>query len=772
MVNGTAVLARPTSRIAGMVRNGSPLSDALSGVQCRKRDKREVSFDVSRIETVLRKCFTSVGYAEADIPGMVERITNNVVKAIASSAPSIVDVEEVQRYVVQQLFVADLFDAAEHYQNYRESHRLARINAPISPEAAQAVANDRRHFPSDLQYFQLVSKFARWNEEAKRRETWDEVCTRVMYWFAKLPGVSGRLRDDEWTMLREAMYGLKASPAMRVVQMAGPALDRCNVGVYNCAYHPIKDLFALAELLYILMQGSGNGFTVEYDYIADLPRIRKQKKNAQPKEHVIEDSTEGWCDALFFGLTAWFNGEDVTYDYSKIRPAGARLKTKGGRASGPEPLRTLLTFARDRILARQGKQLPDIDVHDLCCMIGKIVQVGGVRRASCISLSDLDSTAMRHAKSGNWYEHNRQRTMANNSAVYNEKPSVDVFMEEWLALMRSGSGERGICNRYAMAAKLPKRRKDIGLWGMNPCGEIILRPFQFCNLSIAIARPDDTEETLTEKVRIATYFGVMQSTATNFRYIRPDWKKNCEEERLLGVDITGHADCPLIRDGAPGRDALLQRLKKVVHDTKAELAKRFEINESTADTTVKPSGDSSVFFDCGSGISARFAQYQWRWCRESKTSPLARFLVDQGVPHAEAPEDASLFVFGFPRKAPEGCLLRDDQDAIQQLENWLLWKRNWAEHSVSATIYIRPDEWFRAGAWVYDHFDEITGLSFMPKDNGTYRYAPNEEMTKEQYEEAMNNFPEVAWEKLCRYETEDNTESAHTLACVGGSCDL
>jgi ribonucleoside-diphosphate reductase alpha chain len=345
-------------------------------------------------------------------------------------------------------------------------------------------------------------------------------------------------------------------------------------------------------------------------------------------------------------------------------------------------------------------------------------------------------------------------------------------MEEWLALMRSGSGERGICNRHAMAAKLPKRRKDVGMWGMNPCGEIVLRPFQFCNLSIVVARPDDTEETLARKVRIATYFGVMQSTATSFRYIRPEWKKNVEEERLIGVDITGHADCPLIRDGAPGRDALLQRLKKVVHDTKVELAGRFEINESTADTTVKPSGDSSVFFDCGSGISARFAQYQWRWVRESMHSPTARFLIDQGVPYAQAPEDPSLLVFGFPRKAPEGCLLRDDQDAIQQLENWLLWKRNWAEHSVSATIYIRPEEWFRAGAWVYDHFDEITGLSFMPKDNGTYRYAPNEEMTKEQYEEVMASFPEIHWEKLCRYESEDNTESAHTLACTGGSCDL
>lgn len=769
MVNGTVTAARP-NRISGLLQSGSSLSAMVSDVTCRKRDKREIPFDVQRIERALNSCFNSVGYAAADIPGMVETISKNVVLAVAATGQSLLDVEDVQRYVVQQLFVANLFDAAEHYQNYRESRRLARINAPISAEAAAAVAEDRRHFPTDLQYYQLIGKFSRWNEEEKRRETWDEVCTRVFGWFNKLPGVKGRLREDEWTMLREAMYGLQASPAMRVVQMAGPALDCCNVGVYNCAYHPIKDLFAFAELLYILMQGSGNGFSVEYDYVADLPRIKKQKKTPA-KMHKIIDSTEGWCDALFLGLKTWFNGEDIEFDYDLIRPAGARLKTKGGRASGPEPLRTLLTFARTLILGKQGKQLSDLDCHDLCCMIGKIVQVGGVRRASCLSASDRDSMAMRHCKSGNWWEKHVYRSMANNSAVYHEKPPIDEFMDEWLALVRSGSGERGIFNRYAASANRPARRKDAVMWGMNPCGEIILRPFQFCNLSIVVARPDDTEETLAYKVKVATYFGIMQSTATNFRYIRPDWKKNVEEERLLGVDITGHADCPLLRDGTPGRAELLQRLGKVVKEVKKDLAKRFEIPESTADTCVKPSGDSAVFFDCASGISARYAQYQWRWVRESMHSPVARFLIDEGVPHAVAPEDPSLFVFGFPRKAPEGATLRNDQTAIQQLENWLLWKKNWAEHSVSATIYVAPHEWLQVAAWVYDNFDHITGLSFLPKDNGTYRYAPNEEMTEEQYNEAMAKFPTIHWEKLCRYETDDQTESAQTMACFGGGCD-
>lgn len=768
---GSATAAARKNRISSLLRDGStPLTEIVAGVTCIKRDKREVPFDVARIESALTRCFTTVGYEAAEIPEMVTKISRNVVLAVTALGSQKFDVEEVQRYVVQQLFIANLFEAAEHYQNYRESHRLARVNAPVSAAAIAAVAEDRRHFPTDLQYYQMIGKFSRWNETEKRRETWKEICNRVTDWFKNLNGLGAILREDEWSMLYDAMYNLQASPAMRVVQMAGPSLDRCNVGVYNCAYHPIKDLFALAELLYILMQGSGNGFSVEYDYIGDLPRVRKQKKDQKVQVHVVADTTEGWCDAYYLGLKKWYGGEDIEYDYSLIRPAGARLITKGGRASGPEPLKKLLTFARTTILASQGKRLTDFAVHSLCCMTGKIVQVGGVRRASCLSASDRDSMAMRNCKSGSWWIANQHLSMANNSAVYEEKPPIEEFMEEWLALIRSKSGERGIFNRYAASASRPKRRKD-AVWGMNPCGEIVLRPFQFCNLSIAVARPDDTEETLTHKVRVATYFGVMQSTATKFRYIRSDWKKNCEEERLLGVDITGHADCPLLRAGVPGRDQLLQRLKAVVAETKVELAGRFGIPESTADTTVKPSGDSAVFFDCGSGISPRFAEHQLRWCRESMHSPVAKFLIDEGVPYATAPEDATLLVFGFPKKAPEGATLVKDLTALQQLENWLVWKLNWAEHSVSATIYVDEHEWLDVGAWVYAHFDQITGLSFLPRDNGSYSYAPNEALSKEAYDEAIAKFPTINWTKLCRYEDDDQTEASSTPACFGGSCE-
>jgi ribonucleoside-triphosphate reductase len=764
----TAIAGTRAARFSGLT-----LDEIAAEWSCRKRDGKVVPFAVNTIRRAVDRCFTSIGMADADRPEPVERVTRMTIMALASQHETdkvTVTVEDVQRIVIQQLWAAGLFDAAEHYQNYREQHRRARAERPISVEYARAVTKDQMHFPTDLQYYQFISKFSRWREEENRRETWQEaVFERIMPWFAKLPA-GEKLDQAEWDMLAYGMYDLQAFPAMRVVQMAGPALERCHVGVYNCAYHPIEDLQGFCELLYILMQGTGAAFSVEYDYIGDLPRIKKQKK-VPASVYVIEDSTEGWCNALDTGLRAWFSGTDVEFQYHQIRPAGTRLKTKGGRASGPEPLKTLLDYTRKLILGKQGRFLADIDVHDICCMVGKIVQVGGVRRASCLSLSDLDSQTMRHAKSGRWWESNSQRSMANNSSAYDTKPPVEVFMEEWLSLVRSKSGERGLFNREACTAHLPRRRKA-ARFGTNPCAEIILRPYQFCNLSIAIARPDDTEESLLRKVTIATYFGMLQTTATNFRYIRPDWKRNVEEERLLGVDITGHADCPLLQYGAPGRRELLAKLKARVDEIATMLSKRFGINRPAADTCVKPSGDSSVFFDCGSGISARFAQHQWRWVRESVHSPVAKFLIDEGVPYAPAPEDPSLYVFGYPKKAPKNCTLRNDLTAIQQLENWLEWKQVWAEHSVSATIYVEEHEWFATGAWVYDHFDHITGLSFLPKDNGSYKYAPNEELTEEQYEEVMAAFPQLNWAKLCRYELEDSTESAQTLACTGGSCEL
>jgi ribonucleoside-triphosphate reductase (thioredoxin) len=545
----------------------------------------------------------------------------------------------------------------------------------------------------------------------------------------------------------------------------------------NCAYHPLEDPFAFAELLYILMQGTGSGFSVESDYVDELPRIKKQR-GKKPEVIVVPDDTEGWCDSFHKSLLRLWDGYDVEYDTHLVRKENSRLKTKGGRASGPGPLLELLSFTRNMFLSRQGRYLEDTDAHRLACFAGRITQVGGVRRAAGISLSELMSRGMRLIKNGPWYTDKtywtdgKYLTMANNSAVYSERPPVDVFMEEWLALVQSHSGERGIFNREAVLKHRPKRRKA-AKFGCNPCAEINLRPYQFCNLSIAVARPWDTAETLKRKVRLATVFGVIQSTCTRFNYIRDQWKKNCEEERLLGVDITGHADCPLLQCGAPGRAQLLEVLKAEVHATKKKYAARFGINESTADTCIKPGGDSGVFFDCGSGISDRYSDQQIRWVRERKDSPVAQFLVDSGVPYATAPENDSLLVFGFPRESPKGSTTRNKHSAIEQCEMWLETTKHWAEHSVSTTIHVEEDEWLELGAWVYEreHWDQLKGVCFQPKDNGSYTYAPNEELSPEKFAEFKGNFPSLNWAKLTHYEDEDMTGATQTLACTGRGCE-
>jgi len=747
-----------------------------AGWTCRKRDGAVVPFDVAKVRGALVRCFRAAGRPDGgETDRLVDRLAGQVVYAVAARPDGgPVDVEHVQRLVIQQLWAAGLFDEAELYQNYRERRRQARLARPVSAEARERVRADRRHFRTDLQYYQFLSKFARWRDGDRRRETWQEaVYERVIPWLRSVPGVV--LSEAEWRELADAMYALEASPAMRVVQMAGPALDRCNVGVYNCAYMPLSDLFAFPELLYVLMQGTGVGFSCESAYVSELPRVRRQRDGVRPDVIVVEDTTEGWCSAYFELLQRLWDGHDAELDVSRVRPRGARLRTKGGRASGPEPLLELCGFARALLKSRQGRFLEDVDAHDLACMTGRIVQVGGVRRAAEISLSDLGSAAMRDAKSGNWYETAIHRTMANNSAVYDfdGPPPPDVFLAEWLALVRSRSGERGIFNRRAALRHSPPRRQWGGhAPGCNPCAEILLRPYEFCNLSIAVARPDDTYQSLARKVRLATVFGKIQSLCTRFNYVRPEWKANCEEERLLGVDVTGHADCPLLRYGAPGRAELLRRLRQVVEDTDLELSRRWGVGRSAANTTVKPGGDSSVFFDCASGVSPWFSPYQVRWVREAADSPVARFLAASGVPHAPAPEAPErLLVFGFPRAAPPGATVRDDMTAEDQFYNWLEWKQNWAEHSVSATIYVADHEWPRLGALVYEHIDHITGLSFLPRDNGVYTYAPNEAVSPEQYAAFVARFPDIDWARLAEYENDDLTEAARSFSCVGGGCD-
>lgn len=738
-----------------------------------KRDGRQEPFHPEKIRAAIRRCYLNglqATAAEAD--SVANAITVRVINFLDAQGMTCPTVEDVQRTVIHQLWADGQAAAAEHYTLYREKRRQARELRPLDPAIARMIDDDAANFATPLQAYQFYSKFARWREADNRRETWTECNARVFDWFATLPQYQ-LFTEEEKRWLQRMMFTFKASPAMRVVQMAGPALMRCHVGCFNCAYAPIIDLFSFAELLYVLMQGSGMGFSVESDYIGELPRVQRQRGEDEKVTHlfIVEDSTEGWCDALYFGLQKWFAGDDVDYDCTRIRQRGARLKTKGGRASGPGPLKDLLAFVRVTVLKAQGRHLMDVEVHDICCMIGKIVQVGGVRRASCISLSDLDSTAMREAKHGDWYRTNGQRSMANNSATYNERPPVEVFMEELLALVKSKSGERGIFNRQAVQRTRPERRKN-WKFGTNPCAEIVLRPFSFCNLSIAVVRGHETVEELVEKVRAAAYFGVIQSCATNFKYVRAEWKRNAEEERLLGVDIMGHLDHLLLCPGAPNRVALVTRLKLEVLNVVADLSARFGINFSAATTCLKPGGDSGAFFDSVS-LSPRYGEFIIRRTRESNNSPMANFLKAVGVPHEPAPEDESkLLAFSWPKKAPDGCITRHHMGAIDQLENWLFWKRTWCEHSASVTIYVRDAEWPAVMAWAWEHFDEISGLSFLPWDEGSYRVAPLEEITEQEHAEAVKRFPKIEWSKLLRYEDGDTTTVATEYACTAGGCNL
>lgn len=741
-----------------------------------KRDGRVEKFNKKKIVEAVKRCFLeTTDTPEEDAIAIGWEIARAVSNILKGNEDKSITVEYIQRLVIQQLWAGNYFEAAEQYTLYREKQRNKRDEIAISALEQDYISQDAKRFNVPIQYFQFISKYARWNEEQGRRETWEECVDRVMGFFMTRPQLMDKFSHDEWTELRNAIFNLEVMPAMRVLQMAGPALERCNVGAYNCSFLNIDCLQAFVELLYILMQGSGVGFSVEAECIDKLPRIRKQK--AEPAhQFTVDDSTEGWCEALKFGLEKWFAGEDVNFDLSKIREQGAILKTKGGRASGPEPLRQLLKFVRDKILARQGGRLTDKDCHDICCMIGKIVQVGGVRRASEISLSDLDSLELRHAKTGNWWETSPWLDMANNSAVYDTKPDAVAFMEEWLSLAQSGSGERGIFNRAGVTKQIPKRRKK-ARFGMNPCGEIILRSCEFCNLSIVVARPYDTEESLKRKVRLATILGTMQATLTDFKYIRDDWKKNCEDERLLGVDITGQMDCPLLQPAygtvaTLTRDRLLQSLRDETVKVNVDTSIRLGISPSVANTCVKPGGNSAQFLFCNSGGTPWYSDYFLRRVRGSVFDPVSKLMISEGVPYHPDPTNPALVVFEFPVQAPVGAITRNQMTAINMLENWLTWKKHWAEHSVSITVYVDPHEWLAVGNWVYEHWDEVSGLAFLPKSNANYQLAPYEEIDKSTYDKLLIEFPNINWAKLRRFETEDMTTSAQEPACVGGVCEL
>ena len=559
-------------------------------------------------------------------------------------------------------------------------------------------------------------------------------------------------------------------PSMRLLMTAGEACERDNISAYNCSYLAVNNKRAFSEALYILMNGTGVGFSCERQDINKLPEIPADLDYCDDII-VVEDSKLGWAKALKKLISSLYEGDIPTFDFNKVRPAGARLKTFGGRASGPDPLKRLFDFCVETFKEARGRQLNSIEVHDIMCMIGEIVVVGGVRRSALISLSNLTDRRMREAKMGAWYNDHPHRGLANNSVAYTEKPDSETFMEEWLSLVKSKSGERGIFNRIAaqeQAAKWGRRTKDHP-YGTNPCSEIILRDKQFCNLTEVVVRNGDTEESLARKVKLATILGTIQSTLTNFNFLSAEWKKNTSEERLLGVSMTGIMDAKITSNPDP---KMLERLRDVARQTNEKIAKKLDIPVSASITCVKPSGTVSQLVDSASGIHTRHNDYYYRRIRMDKKDPIYTFLKDKGVEvEDEAFRPDSTAVFTFPMKAPKGAILRDGMTAIEQLENWIIYQRHWCEHKPSVTISVKDDEWVEVGAWVWKHFDEISGVSFLPHSDHTYQQAPYEDCSKEQYEDLLAKTPKtIDWTEFT--EEKDNTEGAQTLACTGGSCEI
>jgi len=609
------------------------------------------------------------------------------------------------------------------------------------------------------------SRYARFLPELKRRETWEETVDRMVnYLKSKNKGL-----DKEFKEIREAVLNLEIMPSMRLMMSAGEACERDNIAAYNCSYLAINNKRAFSEALYILMNGTGVGFSCERQEINKLPVIPEDIDKSDDTI-VVGDSKLGWAKAFKKLLSSLWEGDIPTVDYSQVRPAGARLKTFGGRASGPEPLKRLFDFVIESFIHAKGRKLTSLEVHDIICMVGEIVVVGGVRRSALISLSNLTDKRMREAKMGAWYNDFAYRGLANNSVAYTEKPDMETFMDEWVSLVKSKSGERGIFNRVAAQKQAAKqgRVKDLN-YGTNPCSEIILRDKQFCNLTEVVVRNGDTKDSLLNKVRLATILGTLQSNLTNFKFLSHEWKDNTVEERLLGVSLTGIMDAKITSNPDP---KLLEEMRDHARTINHKYADKLDIPRSKSITCVKPSGTVSQLVNSASGIHARHADYYIRTIRMDKKDPIYEFLKDRGVQvEDEQYRPDSTAVFSFPMKAPKGAVTRDDMTAIEQMENWLVYQRHWCEHKPSVTISVKDHEWMDVGAWVWKYFDEISGISFLPHSDHTYVQAPYQDATKEQYEKLRKITPkQIDWTSFI--EEDDNTEGAQTLACTGGSCEI
>ena len=626
------------------------------------------------------------------------------------------------------------------------------------------------YLPTDYQSFIHKSRYARWLDEEGRRESWSETVERYMD-----NVVRTKAGDDSYVnKIRDAIVSLEVMPSMRAMMTAGKALERDNTAGYNCSYLPVDDPKSFDEAMFILLCGTGVGFSVERQFISKLPEVPELFDSDTTV--VVKDSKEGWAKAFRQVLALLWAGEIPKWDVSKVRPAGARLKIFGGRASGPAPLVELFNFAVTTFKGAQGRKLSSLECHDLMCFIGQIVVVGGVRRSAMISLSNLSDDRMRHAKSGQWWETAAHRALANNSVSYTEKPDMETFMREWQALVESKSGERGVYNRQAaknQAKKFNRRNPDYE-FGTNPCSEIILRPYQFCNLTEVVVRATDTMEDLERKIRLATILGTIQSTYTKFPYLRKVWSTNTEEERLLGVSLTGIMDNPLMTLSNKGLESTLEHLRGIAVSTNAEWADRLGIPVAAAITCVKPSGTVSQLVDSASGIHARHSAYYIRTVRGDNKDPLTKFMMDQGIPNEPCVmKGDTTTVFSFPVASPEKSVTRNDMTAIEQLEMWLMYQRHFCEHKPSVTISVREEEWMEVGAFVYKYFDEMSGVSFLPHSEHTYQQAPYQEVDKDTYKMVLQTMPErIDWAGLSEYEKDDNTVAMQTMACSGDVCEI
>lgn len=751
-----------------------------------KRDGSVVQFDIDKITNAINKAMLAAHEGSLNEAKIVaNKVFADVFRITKKYKNFIPTVEGIQDSVEKELILSEYVKTAKAYILYRDKRSKLRAEGlRVPPKVKKLAEESKKYFKNSLGEFVYYRTYSRWIAEEGRRETWIETVDRYVAFMKE--NLRNKLKDSEYREVREAILKQDALPSMRLLQFAGPAARKTNVCAYNCSFVAPSGFQDLAEIMYILMCGTGVGFSVESQNVQKFPQILLQTGKKLPT-HTVPDSREGWADALVVGMNAWSSGKDIDFDFSELRPAGARLKTMGGKSSGPDPLMRLLSFTRGKMLARQGKRLRNIDVHDITCMIGECVVAGGVRRSALISLSDLDDNDIRDAKKGAFYTTEPQRMLSNNSAVYLQKPSNTEFMDEWISLMKSGTGERGIFNRGSLAKTLPERRiavlKEydeyfdstgttvVGPIGTNPCGEIILQPKQFCNLTNVVARAEDTEQSLLKKMRIATIIGTYQSTLTNFEYLSKQWKENCDRERLLGVGLAGQWDNDIVR-----KPEFLRKLRQESIKVNKIYAKRFGVSESTAITCVKPDGNSSQTFDFSSGMHPRHSKYYIRRIRISATDSLFKMLRDQGVPYfpevGQSAENATTYVLEFPVKSPGTNTYKDDLTAIDQLEHWKIVKLNYTEHNPSVTISVGEDEWIEVGNWVYKNWDIIGGLTFLPRDNHVYQLAPYEAIDEKKYTELAKRLEHIDYSKIITYEKTDELDVKKELACVSGVCEV